>query len=50
MITLDKVDGCQIYLSKTSLNTEIITAKTSEVNVNVSGESKNFFIKSSAEN
>ncbi len=32
-ISIDKTDGCQMYLSKDSLATEIITAKSSEMNV-----------------
>lgn len=32
-ISVDKTDGCQMYLSKDSLQTEIITAKSSEMNV-----------------
>merc|ERR1711983_562377 len=32
-ISIDKTDGCQMFLSKDSLNTEIITAKSSEMNV-----------------
>lgn len=34
-ITVDKTDGCQIYLSKDSLSAEIVTSKSSEVNVMV---------------
>lgn len=32
-VTIDKTDGCQMYLSKDSLNTEIVTSKSSELNV-----------------
>ena len=32
-ISIDKTDGCQMFLSKESLQTEIITAKSSEMNV-----------------
>lgn len=32
-ISIDKTDGCQMYLSKNSLDTAIITAKSSEMNV-----------------
>ena len=32
-IMVDKTDGCQIFLSKKSLKTEIVTAKSSETNV-----------------
>ncbi|XP_023327185.1 adenylyl cyclase-associated protein 2 isoform X2 [Eurytemora carolleeae] len=32
-ISVDKTDGCQMYLSKDSLNAEIVSAKSSEMNV-----------------
>ena len=32
-ISIDKTDGCQMYLSKDSIATEIISAKSSEMNV-----------------
>ena len=32
-ISIDKTDGCQIYLSKESMNCEIVTAKSSEMNI-----------------
>lgn len=32
-ISIDKTDGCQIYLSKDSLHSEIISAKSSEMNI-----------------
>ena len=32
-VMVDKTDGCQIFLSKKSLKTEIVTAKSSETNV-----------------
>lgn len=32
-INIDKTDGIQVFLSKDSLNTEIITAKSSEMNI-----------------
>jgi len=35
IIMVDKTDGCQMFLSKQSLNTEIVSAKCSEVNVMV---------------
>lgn len=34
-ITIDKTDGCQMYLSKDSLTTEIVSSKSSELNVMV---------------
>lgn len=32
-VSIEKTDGCMVYLSSTSLETEIVTAKCSEVNV-----------------
>lgn len=32
-MSIDKTDGCQVYLSKDSLKCEIITAKSSEMNI-----------------
>lgn len=32
-VSIDKTDGCQIYLSKDSLHSEIISSKSSEMNV-----------------
>ena len=32
-VSVDKVDGCQIYLGADALGAEILTAKSSEVNV-----------------
>ncbi|KAG7168594.1 adenylyl cyclase-associated protein 1-like isoform X2 [Homarus americanus] len=32
-ISIEKTDGCQVYLSKESLKTEIVTAKSTEMNV-----------------
>jgi adenylyl cyclase-associated protein len=34
-IQIEKTDGCHVYLSKTSLETEFITSKSSEMTVNV---------------
>jgi adenylyl cyclase-associated protein len=34
-IQIEKTDGCHVYLSKTSLDTEFITSKSSEMTVNV---------------
>jgi adenylyl cyclase-associated protein len=34
-ISIQKTDGCQVYLSKESLNAEIVTSKSSEMNVSV---------------
>jgi adenylyl cyclase-associated protein len=32
-ISIDKTDGCQMYLSAESLDVEIISSKSSEMNV-----------------
>lgn len=32
-ISIDKTDGCMVYLSNQSLDAEIVTAKSSEMNV-----------------
>ncbi|XP_069160843.1 adenylyl cyclase-associated protein 1-like isoform X2 [Procambarus clarkii] len=32
-ISIEKTDGCQVYLSKDSLKTEIVTAKSTEMNI-----------------
>lgn len=32
-ISIDKTDGCQIYLSQDSMNVEIVSSKSSEMNV-----------------
>ena len=34
-ISIDKTDGCQMYLSTDSLGVELITSKSSEMNVMV---------------
>lgn len=37
-ISVDNTGGCQLYLSKDSLNASVTTAKSSEINVLVPGE------------
>jgi adenylyl cyclase-associated protein len=32
-VSIDKTDGCQVYLSKGSVSCEIVTAKSSEMNI-----------------
>lgn len=32
-ISVDKTDGCQIYLSLDSLDVEVVTSKSSEMNI-----------------
>ena len=34
-IQIEKTDGCHIYLSETSLDSEFITSKSSEMSVNI---------------
>lgn len=36
-ISIDKTDGCQMYLSKDSLDVEIVSSKSSEMNVLIPG-------------
>lgn len=42
MIQVDKTDGCQMFLSKDSINAEIVTAKSSEMNVLVPKDDDDF--------
>jgi len=32
-ISIDKTDGCQVYLSLDSLDVEVVTSKSSEMNI-----------------
>lgn len=41
-ISINKTDGCQVYLSKDSLSCEVISAKSSEMNVLVPKEDGEF--------
>jgi adenylyl cyclase-associated protein len=44
-VQIEKTDGCHIYLSPTSLDTEFITSKSSEMSVNIldsNGEYKEY--------
>ena len=41
-ITIDKTDGCQIYLSNDSLNVEIVSSKSSEMNVLIPQDSGDY--------
>jgi len=34
-VQIEKTDGCHIYLSSTSLDTELITSKSSEMSINI---------------
>ncbi|XP_066268121.1 adenylyl cyclase-associated protein 1-like isoform X3 [Branchiostoma lanceolatum] len=42
IFNVDKTDGCQIYLSKTSLDTEVVGAKYSELNILVPDDDGEF--------
>ncbi|XP_078664971.1 adenylyl cyclase-associated protein 1-like isoform X4 [Branchiostoma floridae x Branchiostoma belcheri] len=42
IFNVDKTDGCQIYLSKNSLDTEVVGAKYSELNILVPDDSGEF--------
>ncbi|KAK2166284.1 hypothetical protein LSH36_40g13044 [Paralvinella palmiformis] len=41
-INIDKTDGCMVYLSKDSVSANIVTAKSSEMNILVPDESGEF--------
>lgn len=41
-ITVDKTDGAQIYLSKESLDTSVVTSKSSEMNINIPDDEDDF--------
>lgn len=41
-VSIDKTDGCMVYLSKSSINAVFVTAKSSEMNVLVPDESGEF--------
>ena len=41
-LSIDKTDGCQVYLSKDSITCEIITAKSSEMNILIPDKSGEF--------
>jgi adenylyl cyclase-associated protein len=34
-VSIDKTDGCQVFLTKKSLNCEIVSAKSSEMNISI---------------
>lgn len=47
-ISIDKTDGCQMYLSPESMDVEIVSSKSSEMNVLVpkaNGEFVSFLVK-----
>lgn len=41
-ISINKTDGCHVYLSKSSLGCEIVSAKSSEMNVLVPTDNGDF--------
>jgi len=44
-ISIQKTDGCQVYLSKESLNAEIVSSKSSEMNVSVPDGDEGDFVE-----
>lgn len=44
-ISINKTDGCHVYLSKSSLKCEIVSAKSSEMNILVPTEEGDFVSK-----
>ncbi|CAF0716676.1 unnamed protein product [Brachionus calyciflorus] len=42
-VTIEKTDGCQVYLSKKSLETEIVTSKSSSMNILIPNENDDEF-------
>uniref|UniRef100_A0A1I7V7Y5 Adenylyl cyclase-associated protein n=1 Tax=Loa loa TaxID=7209 RepID=A0A1I7V7Y5_LOALO len=44
-LSIQKTDGCQVYLSKSAINAEIITSKSSEMNVLVPGAEDGDFVE-----
>ena len=41
-VCIEKTDGCQVYLSKNSLNTEVVSSKSSAMNILVPNETGEF--------
>lgn len=41
-VSVDKTDGVQVYLSAQSLDAEIVTSKSSEINISVPDRSGDF--------
>ena len=41
-VNIDKTDGCMVYLSKDSVDANIVTAKSSEMNILVPDDSGEF--------
>lgn len=48
-ISINKTDGCHVYLSKDSLECEIVSAKSSEMNVLVPGKDGDYVSTSMGE-
>ncbi|VBB28639.1 unnamed protein product [Acanthocheilonema viteae] len=44
-LSIQKTDGCQVYLSKSAINAELITSKSSEMNVLVPGAEDGDFVE-----
>lgn len=45
LVAVDKTDGCQIYLSKESVDVEVLTAKSTEVNILFAEEANGDFVE-----
>lgn len=43
-VSIQKTDGCQVYLSKESLDAEIVTSKSSEMNLLVPTDEAGDFV------
>ena len=41
-VSIDKTDGCQVYLNADTTDTEIVTAKSSEMNILIPDSSGEF--------
>lgn len=45
-ISIDKTDGCQMFLSKESFNVEIVSSKSSEMNVMLPNAAGDDYVRS----
>ncbi|TKS88415.1 Adenylyl cyclase-associated protein 2 [Collichthys lucidus] len=43
-ISINKTEGCQVYLSKDSINCDIVSAKSSEMNIMIPEEDGDYFL------
>lgn len=44
-ISIEKTDGCQVFLSKTSLDTEIVSSKSSSMNILLPNETNDDYVE-----